>query len=48
MTITLNYGHYALQLNTYKYILEKRYNKVVKELYLLCLHPNNPTYIKKN
>ena len=39
-----NYWHYVLQLNTYKYILETKYNKIVKELYLLCLHPNNPNY----
>lgn len=41
-----NYWHYTLQLNTYKYILETKYNKKVSELYLLCLHPNNPTYLR--
>jgi len=35
-----NFWHYALQLNTYKYILEAKYNKTVKELYLVKLHPN--------
>lgn len=34
-----NFWHYALQLNTYKYILESKYNKIVKELYLVRLHP---------
>lgn len=36
-----NFWHYALQLNTYKTILENKYNKVVKELFLVRLHPNN-------
>lgn len=34
-----NFWHYALQLNMYKYILETKYNKTVKELYLVRLHP---------
>lgn len=43
-----NYWHYALQLNTYKAILEKNYGKKVKDMYLICLHPNNKnkTYMK--
>ena len=36
-----NYWHYCLQLNTYKAILEKNYNKQIKEMYLVCLHPEN-------
>ena len=36
-----NYWHYSLQLNTYKYLLEKNYGKKIKEMYLVCLHPNN-------
>ena len=36
-----NFWHYSLQLNTYKAILEKNYNIVVKEMYLVCLHPDN-------
>ncbi|MCX8483169.1 MAG: PD-(D/E)XK nuclease family protein [Crocinitomicaceae bacterium] len=36
-----NYWHYSLQLNTYKAILEKQYNKTVTDLYLVRLHPNN-------
>jgi hypothetical protein len=35
-----NFWHYALQLNMYKYILESKYNKTVKELYLVRLHPD--------
>lgn len=36
-----NYWHYSLQLNIYKAILERQYNKKVTELNLVCLHPNN-------
>ncbi len=39
-----NYWHYSLQLNIYKRILEKKYNKKVSEMYLLWLHPNNDSY----
>ncbi len=39
-----NYWHYALQLNTYKTILERKYGKKVKEMFLVGLHPNLPTY----
>lgn len=35
-----NFWHYALQLNTYKAILTRKYNKVVKDLYLVRLHPD--------
>ena len=36
-----NFWHYALQLNTYKAILEKNYGKIVTGLYLVRLHPDN-------
>ena len=36
-----NFWHYALQLNTYKAILENKYNKKVKELFLVRLHPDS-------
>ena len=39
-----NYWHYALQLNTYKTILERKYGKKVQDLFLVGLHPNLPTY----
>jgi len=35
-----NFWHYALQLNTYKYILESKYDKKIKDLYLVRLHPD--------
>jgi hypothetical protein len=34
-----NFWHYALQLNTYKAILEQKYNKKIKDLFLVRLHP---------
>jgi ATP-dependent exoDNAse (exonuclease V) beta subunit len=34
-----NFWHYALQLNTYKTILERKYGKVIDGLYLVRLHP---------
>lgn len=36
-----NYWHYSLQLNTYKAILERKYGKTIKELYLVKLHPDD-------
>jgi hypothetical protein len=39
-----NYWHYALQLNTYKAILEAKYEKKVTQMCLVCLHPNLPSY----
>ena len=39
-----NFWHYSLQLNIYKTILERKYNKVIKELFLVRLHNNNTTY----
>jgi CRISPR/Cas system-associated exonuclease Cas4 (RecB family) len=39
-----NFWHYALQLNTYKAILEEKYGKVVTRLALVCLHPTKKNY----
>jgi ATP-dependent exoDNAse (exonuclease V) beta subunit len=39
-----NYWHYALQLNTYKTILERKYEKKVKAMFLVGLHPALPSY----
>lgn len=36
-----NFWHYALQLNTYKMILEEKYDKKVTDLYLVRLHPES-------
>ena len=35
-----NFWHYALQLNTYKAIIEQKYGKVIKDLFLVRLHPD--------
>jgi ATP-dependent exoDNAse (exonuclease V) beta subunit len=34
-----NFWHYALQLNTYKVILEQKYGKKIRDLFLVRLHP---------
>jgi hypothetical protein len=39
-----NFWHYALQLNTYRAILEEKYDKKVSELCLVCLHPDNDSF----
>ena len=36
-----NFWHYALQLNIYKAILQEKYGKIVTDLYLVGLHPDN-------
>lgn len=36
-----NFWHYTLQLNTYKAILERKYGKTIKDLYLVRLHPDS-------
>jgi hypothetical protein len=42
-----NYWHYTLQLNVYRYILEHQYGMVIKDMFLIVLHPNNETFLKK-
>lgn len=39
-----NFWHYSIQLNTYKAILEKHYNKSVSDMVLVCLHPDKKTF----
>ncbi len=41
-----NFWHYSLQLNVYKYILERNYDVKIDDLYIVCLHPNQTSYIK--
>jgi hypothetical protein len=41
-----NYWHYTLQLNVYRWILEKHYGLKVSEMALVVLHPNNNSYRK--
>jgi len=40
-----NYQHYTLQLNTYKYILEKHYKIRIMSMELAVFHPNNATFL---
>jgi len=39
-----NYWHYTMQLNVYKWILEKYYGLEVADLYLVILHPDQLSY----
>lgn len=39
-----NYWHYCLQLNMYKYILEKNYNISIAGMNIVVMHPNQETY----
>ena len=41
-----NYNKYSLQLNTYKYILEKNYNIKVVDMYIVILYPTGDNYNK--
>ena len=40
-----NYWHYSLQLNIYKYIIEKNYSLKVSNLILVFLHPDQTNYL---
>jgi len=39
-----NLEHYSLQLNLYRYMLQKNYGKKINNLYLVVMHPENSTY----
>lgn len=39
-----NFWHYALQLNTYKTIIERNYGKRISDMCLVRLHPDSKTY----
>lgn len=39
-----NFSHYTMQLNLYKYIIEKNYNKKVIGLFLVLFHPTRESY----
>jgi len=40
----VNKNHYSLQLNMYKYILEKKYGICIESMNLICLHPQNLSF----
>jgi hypothetical protein len=37
-------NHYRLQLNCYKYLLEKYYGQIVVSMHVVCCHPDNGDY----
>ena len=37
-----NFWRYALQMNLYRYIIEKNYDHTVEGMFLVAVHPNNP------
>lgn len=39
-----NYNHYSLQLNIYRHMLETFYNKKVRDMVLVIMHPNEKNY----
>ncbi len=41
-----NFEHFCLQLNAYRYLLERSTTWKVKEMHVLCMHPNHPGYIR--
>jgi hypothetical protein len=41
-----NYWHYTLQLNVYRWFLQKHYGLKIVELCIIILHPNNQNYQK--
>jgi hypothetical protein len=41
-----DYWHYILQLNLYKFILESKYGHTIRDMYIVCFHPNNLQYVK--
>jgi len=42
----VNYWHYTMQLNVYKWFLETHYGLKISGLYLIILHPNNKNYVR--
>jgi hypothetical protein len=42
----VNYWHYTMQLNVYKWFLETHYGLKISGLYLIILHPNNNNYVR--
>lgn len=41
-----NYVHYCIQLNTYKWMLEKNYGIKVEDMHIAVFHPNNDNYLE--
>jgi len=43
-----NFWQYSLQLNAYKMLLERKYGFVVKDMFLICIHPELDTTYQKH
>ena len=43
-----NFWHYSIQLNAYKTIIERNYGYKVKDMYLVCIHPDLDTNYQKH
>ena len=41
-----NYWHYTLQLNVYRWFLQKHYGLKIVDLCIVIFHPNNTNYQK--
>ena len=41
-----NYWHYTIQLNIYKYILETNYDIVIRDMFIVQIHPNMDKFNK--
>jgi hypothetical protein len=39
-----NYWHYTLQLNVYRWFLQKNYGLKIVDLCIVIMHPNNTNY----
>jgi len=43
-----NFWHYSIQLNTYKLIIERKYGYKIKDMYLICIHPELDTNYQRH
>ena len=43
-----NFWHYSIQLNAYKMIIERNYGYKIKDMFLVCIHPELDTNYQKH
>jgi hypothetical protein len=43
-----NFWHYSIQLNAYKMIIERKYGYKIKDMFLVCIHPELDTNYQKH
>jgi hypothetical protein len=41
-----NYNHYSLQLNSYKWLIERNYDIKIHNMAIVVFHPNNDSYLE--